>query len=176
MKAGMIILPDEVANKEDLVKSIQAAIRPRSPAEGNYRHYVQQGLDNETARELSGWYGESSDPVEAATARIRYAGTHEDPADRVKFVAATETAGSMRRVGEAAGAAVGSALGLGVLRVATEHSAKLVFGGTMLAGGVVAVIGGQVVASTIGKVASALFVLNVATATGLLAWSLARRR
>lgn len=176
MKAGLIVLPDEVHGREDLVKQIAAKIRQRSPSESRYEELRRMGLDNETAREASGWYGISDNPVEQAVETVRSATLYDDPSDRVKYVAAVETQSSMRRVGEAAGAAVGSAVGLGLLRAATAHSTKLVFGGTVLAGGAIAVIGGQVVAATLGKVATVLFVANVALATGVFAFALARRR
>lgn len=175
MKAGLIVLPEEVHGREDLVKQIAAKIRMRPPEEARYEELRALGLDNETSREASGWYPPGGE-VEYASAALRTAPMYQDPADRVKYVAAIETQGSMRRVGEAAGAAVGSAAGLGILRLATQHSAKLVFGGTVLGGAVVATIGAQVVASTLGKVATVMFVTNVALATGLLAFALVRRR
>lgn len=180
MKAEMIILPTEVHDRESLVKQIQARIRMRSPSEAEFNELIDKhGVDRETAREISGWYGPGSgdrSPVEEASAIIRYAGTHEDASDRIKYVAAIETQGSMRRVGEATGAALGSAAGLGLLRLATQHSAKLLFGGTLVAGGLAAVAVGSLVKANLGKVAAAVAVVNVASATALVALSLMRRR
>lgn len=169
---SILILPTDT-QADALRKQLAERIRPKSPAEGRFEEFRRAGLDSETAADLAGWHPV---PVDYTSEALRTASMYEEPVERLQLRAAMETTGSMRRIGEATGSAVGAALGIGTLKVVTAHAAAFTLLGVGLAGAVGAIVAGKLVAASMGKVAAAVTVLNIASATAIIGYAIVRRR
>jgi hypothetical protein len=169
--SNIVLLTDTPT--EALRKQLAEKIRPKSPEENRFEEYRRAGLDSETAAMLADW---RPSPVDYAANAVRTSAMYEEPVDRLRYVSAMETTGSMRRIGEATGSAIGAALGIGTLKVVTAHAAMFTLAGVGLAGAVGAIVAGKLVAASMGKVAAAVTVLNIASATALIGFAIVRRK
>lgn len=166
-----IILPSEVKQTEDLRKTLRSMVV--DPRVRKFEQLRAEGMDSETAMALSDL--REMDTAAQAEHVLRTA-QYDDPMDRIRWAATTETQGALRSVGQATGAAVGSAMSMVILRTITQYSGTLMLGGTLVAGGIVATLVGKTVAGTLGKAAAVVAITNVVMASGILALAIGRRR
>lgn len=164
------MLPAEVGDLPDLMKQLRSTIERQKVR--SFQDYRNQGLDSETAAELSGL--DELPASERAGAILSYAHL-ASPGEKIASSVSFETQNSLRNVGAAAGTAIGSAMGGVLLRTAVRHSGTFVLGGVAVVGGVAAVAAANVVSASMGKVAAVVAAANIVCATGLVAWALYRR-
>lgn len=169
--SARIVLPSEVRQTEDLRKTIRSMVT--DPRVRKFEQLRAEGVDSETASYLSDL--REMDTASQAEHVLRTA-QYDDPMDRIRWAATTETQGALRSVGQATGAAVGSAMSMVLLRTVTRYSGALLLGGTLASGAIVAAVVGKTVAGSLGKAAAIVAIANVVMASGILALAIGRRR
>lgn len=174
VKSAILILPHEENSTEALRKALSQSIKdPRARA---FEEYRAAGLDSETAAALSD-LGSMDSAAQAETILQQAVNTrHEYPVAQVTRTVVTEVPAAISNIGASAGSAIGSALGLVVLKETVKHS-KIVFTtGISVAGIIIAVVAGKFVAASLGKAAGIVVATNVVSATGLISFAFLKRK
>lgn len=158
-----IILPTD-SPAEGLRKQLLQRITPKDPRVALFEEYRAAGLDSETSSALSDLG--TMDTAAQAQAILSQATIQQGVA--VQQTVVTEVPTALRNIGASAGAAIGSTVGLTVLKMAVRHSSFLLITSFTVAGIVGTYAATRFVSGSLGKLLGAVAGANVAAAAGLL--------
>lgn len=148
-----IIIPDDVGRSEELRKQLQAMVL--DPRTREFNELRRQGLDSETAASLSGLDAlDARYQADAVLSSARYA----DPGPIIEAArsSAYEIPTALRHVGSAAGAAMGSMLGMGAVRFVVRNSGAFGVGAGAVGLGIAIMLAARLITPVLGKVAAGL--------------------
>jgi hypothetical protein len=168
-----ILIPREIVTTDELRAALAATIK--DPRIAKFEMLQSDGFDKETAAELSG-LNELSPTARAnailGSAGVRaFAETSASVTDTAVAVAST----GFRTVGAQAGSSLFNAIGMTVIRGATQNAASLSVAGTVVIGGAVAFSAGKLVSASLGAAAGIAAAMGAGISTALVAWALLRR-
>lgn len=171
MKSDSIILLGDEGKVEELRKSLLASVR--DPRIKRFEELRDQGFDSETARDLSGLDTLSQDAQSEVILGTASRGVSpRSPAYELVQASTYEIPQALRNVGAAAGSAVGSVIGMNMLRAAASNATTV----GIVAGTGVVIAGSMMAAKYITRAHGAWWatvaVMNIMTAVGIVgrAW------
>lgn len=171
VKVNGIIIAGSENTVEALKKELRAKIR--DPREAEFERLRAEGFDSETAALMSG--AVNLDEGRQADMILRNA-MYDSPSEKFESRIIETTNMAVRQVTTGVGSALGSAASMVVLRTVVQNSGAFMFGGVVLGGAVAGVMVGKAVGVTLGKGWAIAAVANVAMATGILAFAMARKK
>lgn len=172
-KVGMLIMPGEVNDIEGLRKSLLAKVR--DPRVAQFDEYRAQGMDSETAAELSGLDELSAeDRAEAILSSVRY----NNPSIGTEVVRSTtyEMPAALRNVGAAAGSAAGTAMGMAAVGLMTKHATIIAVGASTVGVAVGMTFAFKFVAKSMGIAWAAAAVANIGSAAAIVGFAFMRAK
>lgn len=167
-----LILPSDSDTEVLRKRMLQTVLRSSvmDPRQKRFNELRREGLDSETAAELAGlneWQ-----PEARAGAIMEYAAQHTQGLVDVEYTAVRETNQALRAVGSAAGAALGSTVGMSLFRFVSRNSTILSVAGIAGGGVVAAVLTAKLVTAALGPKLAAVAAANVLSASGIISAAL----
>lgn len=173
VKSHTIILPND-SSVEDLRKTLKESIK--DPRIRQFEELRDQGFDSETASELSGLHTLQPEAMTEAVLISANRGPGS-PAYEIVRASSYEIPTALRNVGSAAGSALGSVIGMNLLRGAAANATTV----GLVAGTGILVAGSMVVAKYVTRAQGAWWaaaaVLNLCSAVAIVgrAWVKTRK-
>lgn len=158
-----IILPSD-SPAEALRKQLKEAIK--DPRKRLFEEYRAAGFDSETAASLSD-LGSMDSAAQAETILSQAVVSVPSSYDATRAVV-TEVPQALRNIGSATGAAIGSSVGMLILKQAVNHSTFLFVGGFTVVGILGTYAATKFVTGSLGKFLGVVAGGNVAAAAGLI--------